>query len=76
MRSVYQQKNGYIVELYRGRDSAGAGAWRSAPALYRGRGLKFLFCTHKNEIFSASKILKTAKKALKIEPKVKKHIVR
>ena len=55
--------------------AAGAGAWRPAPALYRGRGLKFLFCTHKNEIFSASKILKTAKKALKIEPKVKKHIV-
>ena len=61
----------------RGRDplqtaGSGAGAWKAAPALYRGRGLKFLFCTPENENFSASKSLKNTKIASKFEPKVKK----
>ena len=58
----------------RGRDpfqTAGAGAWKAAPALCR--GLQFLFYTTENEIFSASKSLKNTKIASKFEPKEKKH---
>ena len=56
----------------RGRDPFRiAGAWKAAPALYRGRGLKFLFYTPENENFSASKSLKNTKIASKFEPKVK-----